>query len=129
MYLNTVQTLQRHHHLPRRNPLLQKIHRRLHALQSVARNQRLRRRDERPRLERLGQEILIDRLADLVVFDHRREDGLDCHALRRIGEPALRGRDRLGAGGLVDDVHADGPGRAPDAVQCSCNHVFLEGFD
>lgn len=85
----------RHHHLLRRHPFLNEIHRPLQAFQSLPHNPRLRRRHKRSRLQGPRKKILIDRLPDLIILDHAAKDVFDGDALGWIREPLLRRRDEL----------------------------------
>ena len=101
----------------------------MHALQPLARDHGLRRRHKRARLQCPGQKVLVDRLADRVVLDRRREDGLHRHAVRGIREAAFDRRDELGPAGSAHDVGADGPGGTGDAVQGSGDGLAVEEFE
>lgn len=100
----------------------------MHALQPLARDQGLRRRHKRARVQRLGQKVLVDRLADRVVLDRGPKDGLHRHAVRGIREAAFGRRDELAPAASVHDIGADGPGGTADAVQGSGDGLAVEEF-
>ena len=98
----------------------------MHALQPLARDQGLRRRHKRARLQRLGQKVLVDRLADRVVLDRGPKHGFHRHAVRGIREAAFGSRDELAPARSVHDVDADAPGGTADAIQGSGDGLAVE---